>query len=460
LLSFCRILVVFIAASLAMAGPASAKTFGTKVVLLVDHFKTFYANGNKLVEAGAVLRYFADEFPALLDEVDSVALAAQSEAASNPSDPQAAVIGRIGTTAKDFATAGRRLLAAGVAGDQLQFLSRAKDLGPSAAEFDIALGAYRVSYASLLVDDPYWKVTLGVGVALAVMFAMHVVTWLLGKRSTLTQRERRRSRAGLAGRAALASLMNVAGTQLYRIPGAATSTGVRAGMAAVSVASMVFLLIGEIQQHIALRRTKDSDVLHHPIAAAYNAPKRPNWAPAETSVTQYIIPVGDIAPLAKPNDGVLLLGDFLRTGDEEAPSWHVEPSLVAAAVSGAGYTLPPSVAAAPTRPAVPSSSSSSSPSFAPNMSPTGRTIPPPPPMAAPDPPVRMAVPVAMQAPPPPPSTGLAAPPMPSAMPPPPMPSPLPSGPAPQSAPLSAVPVAVGPPPPPPLPRRRPQNPTP
>jgi hypothetical protein len=247
--------------------------------------------------------------------------------------------------------------------------------------------------------------------------------------------------------------MNAAGTQLYRVPDAATSTGVRAGMAAVSVASLVFLLIGEIHQHVVVGRTKHSEAVHHP-NLVQDAPKRPNWAPAENTVTQYIIPVGDIAPLTTPNDGVLLLGDFLRTGDEEAPTWHVEPSLVAAAVAGTGSAPPPAVAAAPTRLAA----ASAAPSFAPTMSPTGRPIPPPPPMAAPDPPVRIAVPVAMHAPPPPPPPSSMAPPMPSTMLPP--LTAAPPMPAPNPAPESAVTVAAGPPPPPPLPRRRPQNSTP
>ena len=50
--------------------------------------------------------------------------------------------------------------------------------------------------------------------------------------------------------------MNAAGPQLYLISGAATSIGVRAGMATISGVSLLFYLIGKFQQHIAVRQLK------------------------------------------------------------------------------------------------------------------------------------------------------------------------------------------------------------
>jgi hypothetical protein len=264
-------------------------------------------------------------------------------------------------------------------------------------------------------------------------------------------------------------------------------------MAAVSMASLAFYLIGKTQQHMQVRNMKREAAI--PETAPPEAPKRPLWAPEENSVTQYIIPVGDIVPLSMPNDGVLLLGDFLRTGDEEAPNWHVEPSLVAAAVSGGVvYAAPPVVAASPIRPVYPSAG----PSFAPAMSPTGRPMPPPPPMGPADQaPVRLAVPAGLRPsmpppppaftpgqpafapappafmplqPPPPPPPASTTPPPPPPPPPassPPPPPPPPPGPSPAPAMNAPAPVAAGPvpgspgggpPPPPPLPRRRPQQP--
>ena len=56
-------------------------------------------------------------------------------------------------------------------------------------------------YLNLLVDDPYWKVTLTIGITLAALSAVHILMWLFGKRATLDDRERRRWRARVARRA-------------------------------------------------------------------------------------------------------------------------------------------------------------------------------------------------------------------------------------------------------------------
>jgi hypothetical protein len=481
--------MVCVIATFGLAGPATAKTFGTNVVTLIEHVDTFNIEANKLTAPGAKLEYYGHHLPTLLTEVDSVGAMARTELANKPKDRQSASFASIAAATKDYSDQGRQTLDAVATTNEALFVSALQRMSPSASVLDQALSDYRVRYQDILIDDPYWKVTLTVGIALAVLVVAHFLTWLFGRRSTLMQRECRRSRARLTGRAALASLMNAAGPQLFRIPAAATSVGVRSGMVAVSVASLAFYVIGKTQQHMLVRELKRQDAV--PEKAPPEAPKRPLWAPEENSVTQYIIPIGDIAPLSMPNDGVLLLGDFLRTGDEEAPNWHVEPSLVAAAVSGGVvYAAPAVVTASPLRPVDPPAG----PSFAPAMTPTGRPMPPPPPMRAPDPaPVRLAVPAAARSsmpppppgftpfqsppppsaaatspPPPPPASATSPPPPPpppphGSPPPPPPPAGLPMAPA-MAAPLAApAPIAAGsvpgspgggPPPPPPLPRRR------
>jgi hypothetical protein len=483
LVSIGRIAIVGVLATFGLAGPASAKTFGTNLVTLVGHVDTFNADTSKIIPIADKLLYYADHLPALLAEVDSVGAAAQTEVSTD--ERQATTLRHITAAAKDYSAHGNDTLNAVATGNQALFVAAVQRMSPSATVLDSALDDYRVPYQDLLVDDPLWKVTLAVGIVLAVVLVAHLLTWLFGRRSTLMDRERRRSRARLTGRAVLASLMNGAGAQLYRVPGAATSVGVRAGMAAVSVASLAFYLIGKTQQHMLVRNLKREGIVPDKVVAVET--KRPNWAPEENSVTQYIIPVGDIAPISRPNDGVLLLGDFLRTGDEEAPTWHVESSLVAAAVTGGTVR---SVSAAATPAPVRYGDPPAGPSFPPAMTPTGRPMPPPPPGVNDEAPVRIAVPAAMRSgmppPPPPPmaappaaapalaatptaATPMAAPPMAA----PPMSAPamapgLPApGPTPAAAPVPA-PIAVipgpgspggGPPPPPPLPRRRSQTPS-
>ncbi len=468
--------MVFVIATFGLAGPASAKTFGTNVVTLIDHIDTFNVEAGKLAATADKLQYYGDNLPRLITEIDSVGAQARTELASNPKDRQATKFSYIATAAKDFTDHGRDTVNAVATGNEALFVNALQRMSASTSVLDSALNEYRVRYQDILVDDPFWKVTLAVGIALGVLLVLHALTWLFGRRSTLMERERRRSRGRLTGRAALASLMNGAGPQLYRIPAAATSVGVRAGMAAVSIASVAFYAIGKTQQHMHVRHLKREAAV--PQEAPPEPPKRPLWAPEENKVTQYIIPVGDIAPLAMPNDGVLLLGDFLRTGDEEAPNWHVEPSLVAAAVSGGVVYAAPPVAphASPVLAAIPSPV----PGFTPAMTLSGPPMPPPPPMGAPDPsPVRLAVPTAVRpsmppppprfTPPPPPPASTAPPPPPaSTAPPPPPHASAPPPPPPMGAPITppaAVPPPVstvpapgspggGPPPPPPLPRRR------
>ena len=294
-------------ATFGLASPVSAKTFGTNLVVLVGHVDTFNAEVGKIVPIADKLLYYSEHLPAILAEVDALGAAAQSEFASNPGDRQAAIFSYIASAAKDYSSHGQDTLGAVATGNQALFMAAVQRMSSSGTILDKALAEYHVPYQDLLVDDPFWKVTVAVGIVLAFLLVTHALMWLFGKRSTLMDRERRRSRARLTGRALLALLMNAAGPQLYRIPGAATSVGVRAGMAAVSVASLAFYLIGKTQQHMLVRNLKREG--HVPDKAAPAAVKRPDWAPAENSVTQYIIPVGDIAPISRPNDGVLLLGD-------------------------------------------------------------------------------------------------------------------------------------------------------
>lgn len=443
-----RAVLLALVTVLVVAAPADAKTFATTVVHFRIRINDLTDTAAKITDDGARADYYGDHLPEVLGIVDDLATSAAAFVSSHPDDGQVEVVARIGAAARAYGGDARALKTAVDADDTAGALRALRRLVPDSAALTSAVNEYRAPLRDVMIDDPYFRASAVIGAVLALLFVAYVLTWVLSKRSTILERERRHARARLAGRAFIGALMIMGAAQLYRVPDSITSIGVRAGCLAIAVGALVFFVIGEVHHRRVLAGMKVHGVT---AAAPPPSPKGPKWAPQESTVTQHIIPVGDIVPLSTPNDGVLLLGDFLRTGDEDTAAWHVEPSLVAAAVSGAAVVPAPTPAPAP-RP-VDAMHAATVRDIPPPPPPGRHSSPGPLPMAVPqNVPVRApdAAPAVFAAP-----VSLAPRPVaPTAPPVPPAPStarPVPP-PPPRSTP-SAPSGRTPPPPPPPLPRR-------